>query len=424
MIVELKPAASRFTRLLEAHTESICRGLIAAMMLCGLGYSVYLGEQLRYPDERDFLSVADSLCEARVYSRDGGATPTAYRAPGYPLFLATFRCFGTPILWLRLLGFAALGGAAWFAGRAVARDHGAVARVLLTAAVAFYPLHLYTASTFYPQTLAMLGFTILLDRIAQVQRSADISWSSCLAVGVTGAVLILTVPPMIPALGIGLLALWSRSGANRRRLVVAGLGILVCVGAWTARNMAALGEPVLFSTNSGYNLALGNSPNTLASSGVAVDIEEWRAGALGRSEVERDRYFREAALGWIGRNPGAAAWLYVRKLAHFFAPTNSLATATEQGSARDALMYLTYGPAAILAAVALLLAATGRRALSGVERAGALAMFATATVYALFFTRLRFRVPVEPALLMLASTYIAERVFAADKPDVKDSPRV
>jgi hypothetical protein len=207
------------------------------------------------------------------------------------------------------------------------------------------------------------------------------------------------------------LGILAQSG--RRRLVVAAIAIVLAVGGWSARNLSVLGEPVPFSTNSGYNLALGNSPRTQPNSGVAVDISELRRAASGKPEVERDRVFRDGALEWIRTEPGAAAWLYVRKFTYFFAASNQLATAGERVGGRELVMYLTYGPAALLALVGLALAAARRRSLSWVEATGALSFVGTAAFYAIFFSRLRFRVPVEPALLALASTYLAELAFGA-----------
>mgnify|MGYP007051337546 CR=1 len=73
-------------------------------LLCGLGYSLYLGDALRFPDEGQYYRIAVHLAAGDGYTLDG-VTPTAIRPPGYPLFLALFVRLGAPVIGLRYLNF-------------------------------------------------------------------------------------------------------------------------------------------------------------------------------------------------------------------------------------------------------------------------------------------------------------------------------
>jgi hypothetical protein len=88
------------------------RILIAVLMLVvasGVVYSTYLGDSLRFlPDEQDYLTLAEKIATRGFYTLDG-EYPTAYRPPGYPLFLSLFYSIGAGVVDFRILNFLILG---------------------------------------------------------------------------------------------------------------------------------------------------------------------------------------------------------------------------------------------------------------------------------------------------------------------------
>jgi hypothetical protein len=64
-------------------------------------------------------------------------------------------------------------------------------------------------------------------------------------------------------------------------------------------------------------------------------------------------------------------------------------------------------------AAALRLAEARRRPLAGEERCLIAAYLSVAAVYALFFTRVRYRIPVDPMLAVLAAAWLSRRWSAA-----------
>lgn len=393
---------------------------IGALLLVGFGYSVWLGSDLRYPDERDYLRITDSICSYASFSRDGGKTPSAFRPPGYPGLLAPLRCAGAPIALLRYLNFAALAGSAWLLGKALERSHGAAARAIGSLIVVAYPLFFYSAGTLYPQVLALFALSAMAERLTATKSTGSLSWPTTWILMAASVTVVLSVPPLIGAVAAWLVGLAWVARSSRIRLVLPVIAIALAVGVWTARNAVVLGAPIPFSTNSGLNLLLGNSPATTPSSGVDVDIREHREAMRGRNEVERDRYYGARAREWISHNPNAAAALYAGKLAYFFNYTNTLATESERSGARDWILLASYVPLALAAVTALALAVAGRRSVSEVEVFALLALAATAALYAVYFARLRFRVPVEPAFMLLAAPLLAEIGLAAPR---RPSPR-
>ena len=54
----------------------------------------------------------------------------------------------------------------------------------------------------------------------------------------------------------------GKSGASYANAALATLAAVGIMGCWTARNFAVLGRPILVESNTGYNLYVGNRPDT------------------------------------------------------------------------------------------------------------------------------------------------------------------
>ena len=55
----------------KGSADRVRRGRVARALRVGFFYLLPLGDRLRYPGERDFLGMADSVCTTGTYSRDG-----------------------------------------------------------------------------------------------------------------------------------------------------------------------------------------------------------------------------------------------------------------------------------------------------------------------------------------------------------------
>ena len=65
---------------LERHNGAICILMVALILVGGIGYSVYLGPELRFlPDESDYFAIVQNLVKSGNYSING-VDPTAARA--------------------------------------------------------------------------------------------------------------------------------------------------------------------------------------------------------------------------------------------------------------------------------------------------------------------------------------------------------
>jgi hypothetical protein len=194
---------------------------------------------------------------------------------------------------------------------------------------------------------------------------------------------------------------------------------LAIVVPWTIRNYLVFDALVPVSTNSGLNLLLGNSENTGPNDGVNVDLSHYAQVARGLSEVERDKYYRDRALEWMGQHPSEAIRLYAAKVLNYFHFSNKLHVKSEQSWIRSAVMAVSYYPLLLIALVRL--GAALRVPLSRIESALYTLYFGNALLSAVFFTRIRFRVPFDFVLVMIAAIALAKCARALRRTDKSPS---
>lgn len=382
----------------ERRSVWIAAALAVILLTAGGVYSDGLGGQLRFlPDEQDYLTLAENLAAGRGFTLDGVA-PTAYRAPAYPALLAAFTWLDAPPWALRWVNYWLLAGTAALAYAWFHRRGDRLAGVLAALLAALNPLAFFTAGTFYPQTLAGLLFLAALNLAAG--REPDLK-SAALA-GLAAGALALTVPTFLTAMLILAAALLLRRPWPG--LVFLAMLVLV-VGAWVGRNAAVMGGGPLLATNVGENLLLGNAPGARPNSGVNVDITAERAAAAGMSEVERDRYFAARAYAAMRTRPLETFGLYLAKTANYFNFRNELATAGVSSVLREALAFLSYYPVLILAGLRLL--PRRQPPLDAQEKMLALLYVSNALAAAVFFTRLRLRVPYDYLIALLAAGFLS-----------------
>ena len=186
---------------------------------------------------------------------------------------------------------------------------------------------------------------------------------------------------------------------------IVGLATLLVAAPWMIRNHRVLGKPVL-NTNGGFNLYLGNNP---AATGRFVSIadtpraDSWE-DLRQEGEVHASDMLRQEAVDWIKENPAKFSTLAVKKLFYFWSP--SPLSDSEKPSKVDTL-------ARILIAVQLcfvtFLAVCGLAIRRNWNRRMVviwLAIAGYASVHMLFYVISRYRLPIMPAVCVLAAITI------------------
>ena len=401
---------------LTAWSNRSLIGSLAFVGLAGLAYCISLGSQVRFADEADYLRLSQSVADTGRYALDG-VNSTAFRPPGYPYLLALLRQFSDSVPVLRSVNIIFLAVAVWATWWLARRIGGPGAAALAAPIAAVYPIGFYTMGTLYPQAM---GTALLLTGLVAIVALPESAHPYRLAIG-AGAVfglLIVTIPTFAVVLLIGVLWLARRHQRLLVLAVIIGVAAIVPAG-WMTRNAIVMHSVIPISTNNGLNLLLGNSEHAGPRTGVNADISAYIDEGQQRqlNEMDLDAYYRKSAVTWATVNPARAATLFVEKTANYFAPFDRLGTDAQSSTSQQAVAVITYLP--LLALFVLRLARWRRDRPGEVERLLILIYLVSAPVQALFFTRVRFRAPLDPLLIVIAAAMVARWLVVTDAPDAR-----
>lgn len=410
-VTEGAPAsrARRFADWLTAHATVIALVAVGISLVVAGGYSFVLGGELRFYDEHVYTQITSSMAHGHGYSLDG-SQPTAYRPPGYLfLLLPVYLVSGGSVLAMRFVGVLALAGSVWFTYLIGRRAHTPGTGALAALVVACYPLLIYTATTLYPQVPALFLLLLLIElALRALPPEGGVRLWTALGAGLVGGLLILTVPTFgVTAAGLVLWLAWRQWRSSRvawRTVAVLIVAMALLPGLWCARNAATLHAFVPVSTNDGVNLLLGNSPNATADSGTNTDISAYEQRAAHLPEVAQDHFYTSSAEDWIKANPGHAAGLYVAKVANNFNYRDDLATSTQGSGAQNLISAISYYPILLLAVLRIVM--LRRWPLRPEEKLLAVTIAVNVLLLAVFFTRIRFRVPLDALTIVLAASTV------------------
>jgi 4-amino-4-deoxy-L-arabinose transferase-like glycosyltransferase len=243
--------------------------------------------------------------------------------------------------------------------------------------------------------------------------------------------------------------LWAGRPAWRRQLASCALLVLVAAATilpWTVRNYAVYGRVIAVSTGFGTKLWQGNNE---LSDGGADDRElfwgtpNWEArlaaldpatqDAIRTRYAEIDRRVRAAevetrgdrylatdpvlgplALEYMAAHPIRTTILFVRKIGTFFSAFSKTITDNEDVSSRNRLIAnLAFYPILVLAFAGAWIARRRHRAVGVVY----LFIAAMTVVYGFLNTCTRFRLPLDPYLVMFAALVLVQvaRTAAASR---------
>ncbi|MCX6641696.1 MAG: glycosyltransferase family 39 protein [bacterium] len=390
--------------LLERKHRQILLILIAATLVSGCIYSMYLGNKLRYDDERDYYRLATHIVTKQMYSLDG-KNPSVFRPPGYPFIMAPFLRLGANVFILRLLNYLALAACLYLVYKILSTLVGQTAAALGVILTACYPLFFYTAGTLYPQIMASLLMLWIIYLLATARKSTF----PFLLSGFLFGLLILTVPTF--AFLLIVFAVYFLLKREYDHLWKFGVSTIICcimVGTWSLRNYLVFGQWVPISANSGLMLLLGNSENTTPNAGPNTDICKYReeVKAVGMGEIERNQYYTRQAKEWISSHKFQALKLYILKVVNNFNFRNNLYTKREASFWTDLIALLTYWPLLLLFFIRLALFKKWR--LTSWERLFVAVYFVSALAHAIYFPRVRYRMPFDFLMITVVATFIGQ----------------
>jgi hypothetical protein len=379
---------------------------LALLFSCALGVSLRSGDNLRYLDESDYDQLARTLLHSHTFAF-GDGFPTAWRPPAYPVFIAAAYAISERPVTAKIQNVFVLILSAIALGLVASRIHPN-ASSLVPFLVLGYPLLTYAASVLYPQIFGCLLLTTTVMFLSGERPSGRYA----AAAGLIYGMLILAIPSfalMMPVFAAYLFFLpdmpWGLR--IRRTLLLAGSAALV-VAPWTVRNYVDFHTLIPVSANGGWNLFIGNSPETTPNGSVAgVNvISLCKRVRPDMDVIELDRAVGKCAKDWITEHPWSAIKLYAGKITNYFNFRNELATKDAESHWTDWLVFATYYP---LLLIVLLRAALFRRIpFSKAETLIYIVYFSNALISAIYFTRIRFRIPFDFLLIAVASSFLCK----------------
>lgn len=368
------------------------------------------------PDDPDnYLPLAATLAAGRgflIHDR-----PTAYRPPLYPLVLAPLVATLPPDRLLQGVGVLhlALGAATVVLTHRAARRWGLSSAQSLLAAliVALDPVLVVQSRSVMTETMAAFLTAGCLAATATGTRRA--AFAGGLVFGLGGLCRPSTLSgAVLAALG----ALVGPPRDRRGRLVRAALlvlGTVLPLIPWAVRNAVLLGEPVWTTTHGGYTLALANNPvyyrDVLDGPPGAVWsgdaqwhwFDEVNTRLAGLPEPVADRQLRRETLAFIASRPRDFARASLDRLSRFWALAPSGAVYGQTLRLLTAAWTLPLWLALGLS----LLRGECRRWPRIVAPAIVLAL---TLVHCVYWTDLRMRAPIVPALALIVGAVVPIRM--------------
>ena len=379
-----------------------CAFVLAAAFRIGLALT--LQERLYWPDSNWYFYVAH-----RIASGEGFGQSLA-RGPFYPYFLSLVFLFSSRILVVRICeslvsAFAcvvvALLGKKLFSERV---------GLLAGFASAFYPYFIYLPSAQGSDNIVTL--LLLVFVFFMVAKGVSLSVKQCILSGVFLGLSVLARPTVAVALP-GILvwpALLKRGRELRflfRNLVIVVLASVGIVVPWTIHNFVVTGQFVLVSTGGGRQFWYGNSAYATASTtenpAYPAELSE-RLLSL-PNEAAREKLLYREGFEFIRRYPGAAARLYFEKLANLFQLYPSVHTSGSAPRSRAVRTLVTLG-----SVVLFVLAFFGAVLVLAKRHIAAILPLMVVSYClgsAVFLTIMRYRLPMDPYLILLGSAALA-----------------
>ena len=378
------------------------------------------------PDQRDYLSLAGNLVkgEGLVFvDRRFDDVARAFRTPGYPIFLAG--CGANVRVARAAQAFIDTSTvlAIFILTQLVVRDsRRRAAGILAAVIVCFNPFLIYFSALLLTETLftSMLAWGMVLLVLGRGGRTSN--WKLTVA-WVTGAMLLcLSVLVRPSALGLpvvlGYAVLWMnrRKGGAYERVtrsrwpmpvgatMVGLIGLTLLPWAW--RNYRELGAWVWLDTNSGFTLYDGYNADATGASDQSFVKREPVLQTVG--EIGRSEYLGNKAMAWAREHPWRCVELALAKLGRTWSPVT---LSSEFGKTRYRLIALAYSlPLDVLVLLGL--------AAGNLPRSAKILLLSPAIyfsiVHAATIGSLRYRIPAEPPMAILAAAFLVTNVAARD----------
>ncbi|MGC8641152.1 MAG: ArnT family glycosyltransferase [Isosphaeraceae bacterium] len=393
--------------LLRHHSRLV---LAVALLAVALRGGVMVAGSDSFDDPDNYLPLARSISEGKGLVWNG--RPTAYRPPLYPSLLAPLVQWSgpRPLFAIAVFHLALAAGTVWMTASAARKWGLSDWRILIAAAiVACDPVLLWQSRFVMTETLGAFLTALALAELA------DPRWRGAVAGGASLGLASLCRPSLLPGAGLVVLGCLPVGSGTRRQRLLRGLALALSMIAvltpWAIRNALVLGEPIITTTHGGYTLALANNEpyyrDVLAGSSGRVwtgkDQFLWwdsvTQATAGMSEPEADRFLRQTVIRLAVKQPATFLRACVDRLNRFWSVAPAVAVYSPVIRLATAIWTI---PLWMALAIGLL----RREQWSWPRIAAPLAIVGLSLVHTLYWTDIRMRAPIVPAIALVAASAV------------------
>jgi 4-amino-4-deoxy-L-arabinose transferase-like glycosyltransferase len=341
------------------------------------------------PDSERYINLAENIIDRGMFSYEG-RVPTANDTPGFPLFLVGLRLLFGPSLMAIYLAQIVLSVATVLMAFYIARQYFSdQAGLWAVALIAIYPMGFIFVATPLTETLYSFLVAAFLAVFARISRG--VNWA--MAAGVVGGMATLTRPIVGGFLGLACLFLALKPKTRVSGLVVLGVFILV-MAPWVIRNAVVFNEFIPLSTTTGYQIYGGHVAGATGGGEghmrVGVDFTPWPVQPPGVSDNEWSRRLTAMGLEVYLSDPLLFFERLPRKIWNMWRPTWGGASFKN---------WIAIGGVYLLIWTLALVCLLSKKSKAPLLWGFVLYHIA---VHALIFGIVRYRIPVEPVLCVLA----------------------
>jgi len=384
---------------------AIVAAIIASMAIRGALMAAGIGP---FDDPDNYLPLAQSLAAGQGLALNG--RPTAYRPPLYPILLAPIVMLSGEQTSTAIAIFHLVLGGATVGMTAVAARRWGLSRWRVIAAtwiVAIDPVLASQSRFIMTETL-----TAFLSASALAMLTLP-RWRGSVLGGAFLGLASLSRPSMLPGAVLVVIAgLLVGPGAFRDRLVRCGtlvLTLLLVLAPWAIRNALIFGEPVWTTTHGGYTLALANNEVYYRDvlngppGSVWMGHDQWlwwdsvNRETSGMSEPLADRFLRNRVVELALAQPLTFLRAGLQRLGRFWGLAPAVAIYSPIVRWATAVWTLPLW-------IALVIGLARRSLWSWPLIAAPLFLVGLSLVHTVFWTDLRMRAPIVPAIALVAAS--------------------
>ncbi len=338
--------------------------------------------------------------------------PTAHREPGYPIFLAViyflfrYNVLAVKIVQSLISVFSVY--LIFLIGKELFNKKVGVVSALVASV---YPAFIYYSSVILRETIVLFFLLLMIFLMIKIfDDENEKKFFYAIYFGIISSVTSLVNSVIIMVFGV-LVVYYFLTKKDFKKLVIILISFSLIYGIWVYRNYKIFNKIIFGSTNGGYtflfstealiqfNLSgLEQENEILSKNPIIINASKIN------SEVERDKYFYNEAIKYILANKKKFVLVTVKKILKYLKPIPYLKR--KYGFSDTILVFLSivsFLPMLTFGILGLFFSESNYK-----KNIIILVLTSFIIIYSVFWSQIRYRIPIEPYLIIFASYYVLQ----------------